>query len=149
MIISCFVWEWHLVCHIKGGTLIWGYLRVRRRWRYLGLSGRKKEETGEDYITRTFMINTPRKIIIRVIKSRKLIWAGHVVRVGEKTCIQSSCWEVLDIDVKIILKMDLKGSVRRTRIGIIWLRTRKSGGILRTLWCSFGFCKRRGIYLYL
>jgi hypothetical protein len=35
--------------------------------------------------------------------------------------------------VKIILKMDLKGSVRRTWIGIIRLRTRKSGGILRTL----------------
>ena len=57
MIISCFVWVWHLVCHIKCGTLIWGCLRVRCWGRYLGLSGRKKEETGEDYITRTSMIN--------------------------------------------------------------------------------------------
>ena len=43
------------------------------------------------------------------------------------------CWEVVDVDVNIILKKDLKVSVMKTWIGIIWLRTRKIGGQLRTL----------------
>jgi hypothetical protein len=43
----------------------------------------------------------------------------HVARVGEKTCIQSSCWEVVDVDVKIILKSDIKMSIRGIWIGIV------------------------------
>jgi hypothetical protein len=34
--------------------------------------------------------------------------------------------------MKMILKMDLKRSVRMIRIGIIWLRIGKTGGFLRT-----------------
>jgi hypothetical protein len=35
-------------------------------------------------ITRSFIICTLRPSIIRIIKSRRMRWAGHVTRIGEK-----------------------------------------------------------------
>jgi len=39
--------------------------------------------SGEDYILRSLTIRTPHPIFFRVIKSRRMRWAGHVARMGE------------------------------------------------------------------
>ena len=31
--------------------------------------------------------------IVRVVKSRRMRWAGHVARMGEERCAQGSGWE--------------------------------------------------------
>jgi hypothetical protein len=44
------------------------------------------EVSGENYIMRSFMVSTQTNIV-RVIKSRRIGWAEHVARMGER-CIQ-------------------------------------------------------------
>jgi hypothetical protein len=36
---------------------------------------------------RNLMICTPQPIIVRVIKSRRMRWAGHVARMGDRRCV--------------------------------------------------------------
>jgi hypothetical protein len=38
----------------------------------------------ENFIMRSCMICTPHPIFVRVIKSRRMRWAGHVARMGEE-----------------------------------------------------------------
>jgi hypothetical protein len=42
----------------------------------------KLQDVGENYIMWSFIACTPN--IIRMIKSRRMRWAGHVARMGEK-----------------------------------------------------------------
>jgi len=53
-------------------------------------------ETGEDCIMRNFIILYASLNIFRVIKSRRMEWAGHVARKGEmrnEKCIQYFGWK--------------------------------------------------------
>jgi hypothetical protein len=43
------------------------------------------QENGENCITKSFMILYSSPSIIRIIKARRMRWAGHVARKGEKT----------------------------------------------------------------
>jgi hypothetical protein len=79
--------------------------------------------------------------IIRMIKSRRMRWAGHVARMGEKrnayrTLVGSQkvrdLWEDQDVGGWTILKMDLReiGWDGMVLIGLIWIRLGTSGGLL-------------------
>jgi len=60
--------------------------------------------------------------IIRVIKSRRLRWAGHVARIRHN---------LKEIGVgRIILKRILRNLNMSMLTGFIWLRIRSSGGLL-------------------
>jgi len=56
----------------------------------LDLRGRKGQETGEDCIMRSFMTCTLHHIVIRVIKSRRMRWTVHVVRMEETRNVYSN-----------------------------------------------------------
>jgi len=69
-------------------------LREERRLRMLEnkvlrrIFGPKRDEvtgSGENYIMRSLMTSSPN--IVRVIKSRRMRWAGHVARMGERRCV--------------------------------------------------------------
>jgi hypothetical protein len=49
----------------------------------LDLKGNKWQEAGEDCIFRKFITLNASQIIIRVIKSRRMRWAGYAARTGE------------------------------------------------------------------
>ena len=77
--------------------------------------------------------------IVRVVKSRRMRWAGHVARMGEDRGMHRCWWGSLkerghwgdqDVDGRIILRwifMTLKGVVGT---GWSWLRIGTSGGHL-------------------
>jgi hypothetical protein len=52
--------------------------------RIFGRGGMKWQEGGENCITRNFVICSLQESIIRIIKSRRMRWTGHVERMGEK-----------------------------------------------------------------
>ena len=62
----------------------WGCLRIGCWGEYLGLRGARWHWSGEDYIIREFndLYSSPN--LVRVNKSRRMRWAGHVARMGEK-----------------------------------------------------------------
>jgi hypothetical protein len=65
-------------------------LRVSENRVLRTIFGSKKGEVkGEwrNYTMRNFMICTPQQNIIRVIKSRRILWAGHVASMGESSGI--------------------------------------------------------------
>jgi hypothetical protein len=77
--------------------------------------------------------------IVRVIKSRRMRWAGHVARRGRGQVFTGfwlggpkarDHWEDLDVGGRITLKLTLGrwGSIGRT--GFSWLRIGSSGGLL-------------------
>jgi hypothetical protein len=79
--------------------------------------------------------------IITVIKSRRMRWAGHVARKGDR-CIQDFWLGYLrerghlgnlGVDGRIILKWIFKTWDREVWTGLIWLRIGTGGGRLR-LW---------------
>ena len=58
-------------------------MRIGCLGEYLGLRGMRYHGGAEKYLMRNLMIiNSPS--IIRVIKSRRMCWAGHVARMGER-----------------------------------------------------------------
>jgi hypothetical protein len=77
--------------------------------------------------------------IVRVIKSRRMRWTGHVARMGEGRCAYKVLvggpkvrdhWEDLDVSGRITLRWTLGryGSMGRTGFG--WLRIGSSGGLV-------------------
>ena len=77
--------------------------------------------------------------IFRVIKSRKMRWAGHVVRLGENRSVHrvlvkkpegKNYLEDPDVDGKRILKWIFRKWHMKARIGSMWLRIWKGGGHL-------------------
>jgi hypothetical protein len=81
----------------------------------LDLRGRKCWEAGKDCIMRSFITCIDSPSVIRVIKSRRVRWAGHVAHMGEmrsgyKILVRyrypegRSHMEGLGIDGNIILK---------------------------------------------
>jgi hypothetical protein len=97
----------------------------------------KWREVGENCIMRNFVSCTPS--IIRIINSRRMRWAGHVARMGEKR----NAYRILVgmpegkrplgrprrrwVDN---IKMDLREIGWDEWIGLIWLRIGTSGGLL-------------------
>jgi hypothetical protein len=49
----------------------------------LDVRGRKSQENGEDYIMRSIIVFQTAPNIIRVMKSRRMKWAGNIAHVGE------------------------------------------------------------------
>jgi hypothetical protein len=77
--------------------------------------------------------------IVRVIKSRRMRWTGHVARMGRGDVFigfwlggpkARDHWEDLGVGGRIILRWTLgrQGSMGRT--GFVWLRIGSSGGLL-------------------
>jgi hypothetical protein len=77
--------------------------------------------------------------IVRVIKSRRMMWAGHVARMGEGRNV----YRVLvgrpegkrplgrpRRRCEDNIKMDFRGEVSMGRTGFSWLRIGSSGGLL-------------------
>jgi hypothetical protein len=67
--------------------------------------------------------------IVRVIKSRRMRWMGHVARMGRGEVLRGH-WEDLDIGgrISLIWALGRQGSMGRT--GFSWLRIGSSGGFL-------------------
>jgi hypothetical protein len=72
-----------------------GCLRIGYSRRYLGLREMMKRGSGEDYITRSFIMSTPPNVI-RAIKLRKIRLDGYVARMGEKICAYRVLLEKLE-----------------------------------------------------
>jgi len=76
------------------------------------LRGRKQQEAGENFMMRSFITCTLHVNFIRLIKSRKMRWEGHVARL--KFEVRTKCWpenlkgidhsENLGVDGSIILE---------------------------------------------
>ena len=86
-----FVWVWNLVTYIEGGTQTGVFEnRVLRR-----IFGPKMDEvTGEWRKLHNEELNDLYCLpyIFRVIKSRKMIWAGHVTRMGGRGEAYTGFW---------------------------------------------------------
>jgi hypothetical protein len=74
-----------------------------------------------------------------MIKSRRMRWAGHVTRMGEKRNAYRRLvgkpkvrdhWEDLDVGGWTIIKWILERYDWMVWIGLIWLRIGTSGGLL-------------------
>jgi hypothetical protein len=77
--------------------------------------------------------------IIRVMKSRRLRWAGHVARMGERRSAyralvgkpeEGGHLEDPDVDGRIILKWIFERLGVGAQTGLIWLRIGTGGGLL-------------------
>jgi hypothetical protein len=77
--------------------------------------------------------------IIRIIKSRKLRWAGHVARMGRRATRidywwesqrESDHWEDQNVGERIILGWILERWDEVMWTGLIWLRIRTGGELL-------------------
>jgi hypothetical protein len=52
--------------------------------KFSSVRGMKRQEVGENCIMRNFIACNLLKYIIRIIKSRRMRWVGHVARMGDK-----------------------------------------------------------------
>jgi hypothetical protein len=73
--------------------------------------------------------------INKVIRSRRMRWAVHVARMGERRGLhrvlrERALLKDLGVDGNIILEWILKRSDERAWTGLIWLRLRTSDGLL-------------------
>jgi hypothetical protein len=111
--------------------------RVLRR-----IFGPKREEaTGEWRRLHNGELNdlysTPN--VIRVIKSRRIRWAGHIARMGKREVHTGFWWGDLregdhfgdqGVDGRIILKLIFKKWDGRAWTGLSWVRIGRGGGLL-------------------
>jgi hypothetical protein len=110
--------------------------------RILDLEGRKWQEAEEVCIMRSFINPTLNHIlpnIIRLIKSRRMRWAGHVACMGEVRNLYSMSVgksegrnhsEDLGVDGRIKLECISKKKGGKLWTAFIWLMIETSGGIL-------------------
>jgi hypothetical protein len=77
--------------------------------------------------------------VIRVIRSRRMIWAGHVALMGEiGKCIQQENlkgrghWDLLGVIGRLILELILEKQVGTLWTRFIWLSIGTSDGLLGT-----------------
>jgi hypothetical protein len=77
--------------------------------------------------------------IVRVIKLRRMRWAGHVARMGEGRGVTGfwlggpkarDHWEDLGVGGRITLRWTLRRQVSIGRTGFSWLRIGSRGGLL-------------------
>ena len=77
--------------------------------------------------------------IVRMIKSRRMRWTGHVARMGREEACKRFSWEnlkerdhmeVLGVDGRIILRWIFRKCDMRTWAGSMWLRKGTVGGHL-------------------
>ena len=77
--------------------------------------------------------------IVRVVKSRRMRWAGHVARMGEgrgvhrvlvRSLRERDHWGDPDLDGRIILRWIFRKLERVVGTGWSWLRTGRAGGHL-------------------
>ena len=78
-------------------------------------------------------------IIVRVIKSRRMLWAGHVARMGERRSVYRALvgkregknhLEDPGVDGRVILRKFFRKWNVNTLSGSIWLRIGTDGGLL-------------------
>jgi hypothetical protein len=86
--------------------------------------------------------------IVRVIKSRRMIWAGHVARMGEGRVLhrvlvgklkERDHWGDPDVDGRIILRWNFRKWEGVVGTGCSWLRIGTGVGRLCVQWGTFGF----------
>ena len=102
--------------------------------------GPKRDEVTREwrnYIMRSLMICTPHPILCRVIKSRRMRWAGHVVCMGGAEAYTGLWWGSLrerdhlgdpGIDGRIILRWIFRKWDVVIWTGSSWLRIGTGGG---------------------
>jgi hypothetical protein len=104
----------------------------------LDLKGRKKDH-GENCIMMNFAACILHVITVRVIKSRRMRWAGHVARMGEgrgvyRVLVESpearDYWQDIRVGGRITLRLTLGTQEWMGRTGFGWLRIGSSGGFL-------------------
>ena len=80
--------------------------------------------------------------IMRVVKSRRVRWAGHVARMGRREVCTGFWWGNLrerdhwgdpDVDGRTILRRIFRKWEGIVRTGWIWLRIKRGGGT-----CGYG-----------
>jgi hypothetical protein len=82
--------------------------------------------------------------IVRVIKSRRMRWAGHVARMAEGECV----YRVLVGRSEGTRPLGRPRRRWEDNIKMVsWLRIEFSGGLLRTRRWTFGFTKESRIFL--
>ena len=88
--------------------------------------------------------------IVRVVKSRRMRWAGHVARMGEDKVVHRVLvgkpegrghWGDQDVDGRIILKWIFGKLEGLVGTGWSWLRIGTVGGYLWVRCGTFGFHK--------
>jgi hypothetical protein len=103
------------------------------------LGPKRDEVTGECLHNKELYALYSSPNIIRVIKSRRLRWAGHVARMGEKRGAHSVLVEKSEGRRPLRrprprwednIKMDLRKVGWGTKTGMIWLRIGIGGGLL-------------------
>ena len=81
--LSLFCMDTKLVLALRERNVGWRCSRMGCWGRYWGLRWTRLQESGEDYITKSFMLYWSPDII-RVIKSGRMWLSGHVARVGDR-----------------------------------------------------------------
>jgi hypothetical protein len=90
--------------------------------------------------------------IVRVVKSRRMRWAGHVARMGEDSGVhrvlvgnpeERGHWGDKDVDGRIILRWIFRKLEEVVGTGWSWLRIGTGGGHLWVRRGTFGFHKCR------
>jgi hypothetical protein len=96
-------------------------------------------DRGENCVMMNFTACILHRMLLRVFKSRRIRWAGHVARMGRGEVFTgfwlggpkaSDHWEDLGVGQRITLRWTLGrlGSMGRT--GFRWLRIGSSGGLM-------------------
>ena len=102
---------------------------------------KRNEMTGEWRKLRNEELNDLYSLpnIVRVLKSRRMRWAGHVARMGEDRGVQRVLWGSLrerghwgdqDVDGRIILRWIFRKLEGVVGTGLSWLRIGTGGGHL-------------------